>query len=223
MRTAITAALLLSVSGCGWHAPMAFDGTAGAALGSMIENPIAVPVTDPEFVWNQIVDEIDNYFKIEREDRVRMVGNVLTEGRIDTFPVIGSTYLEPWRRDSTVGFEKLQSTLQTIRRRAQVRVIPTVGGYEIEVAVFKELEDLERPEQSTVGGSIGRHDTSLDRNLDRLTSGRNTLGWIPLCRDIALEQRILANLRGRLTELLPLQATQPIAPNTGVNTPLSSP
>ena len=44
--------------------------------------------------------------QIRREHRVRMVGHVLMEGTIDTFPTIGSTLFEPWRRDSVSGFEK---------------------------------------------------------------------------------------------------------------------
>ena len=34
-------------------------------------------------------------FKIEREDRVRSINGVLTEGRIDTRPTNSSTILEP--------------------------------------------------------------------------------------------------------------------------------
>ena len=75
--------------------------------------------------WNasssgsQAVDAVDDYFRIEREERVRLIGGVLTEGRIDTFPIIGSTIFEPWRKDSTPGYEKVHATLQSIRRRAR--------------------------------------------------------------------------------------------------------
>ena len=66
----------------------------------------------------------------------RLIAGVLTEGRIDTFPLSGSTLLEPWRRDSTRGYEKWHATLQAIRRRATVRVIPTEGGYLLDVIVL---------------------------------------------------------------------------------------
>ena len=55
-----------------------------------------VPLSDREFLWNQLVDTIDNYFQIEREERVRLVGGVLTEGQIETFPLPGATIFEPW-------------------------------------------------------------------------------------------------------------------------------
>jgi hypothetical protein len=163
-----------------------------------LQNPMFIPAVDRELLWNQTVDAVDDYFRIEREDRVRLIGGVMTEGRIDTFPTIGSTVLEPWRTDSTRGYEKFHATLQSIRRRATVRVIPTEGGYLLDVVVQKELEDLDKPENSTAGGSTLRHDGTLVRQEG--ASGRYsvTLGWIPIGRDMRLEQRILADVSGRL-------------------------
>jgi hypothetical protein len=88
---------------------------------------------------------------------------VLTEGRIDTFPITGSTIFEPWRRDSTPGYEKWHATLQSIRRRALVRLIPTEAGYLVDVVVQKELEDLDKPEHATAGGATLRHDGTIVR------------------------------------------------------------
>jgi len=163
-----------------------------------LENPILIPVSDHEFVWNQVVDTIDDYFQIEREERVRIVGGVITEGRIETVPRSGATIFEPWRRDSTRGYEKLHATLQSIRRRASVRVMPIASGYSIEVSVFKELEDVERPEHSTVGQSTIRNDGSLVRGEESRKDTPVTLGWIALGRDATLEQEILANIQSRL-------------------------
>jgi hypothetical protein len=153
---------------------------------------------DREFLWNQTIDAIDDYFRIEREDRVRLIGGILTEGRIDTFPITGSTILEPWRRDSTPGYEKAHATLQSIRRRATVRVIPAEGGYLLDVVVQKELEDLDKPQHATAGGATLRYDGTLVRQEG--ASGRYsvTLGWIPIGRDFTLEQRILADIVARL-------------------------
>lgn len=171
--------------------------------------PLFVPVADRELVWNQVVDEIDNYFDIEREDRVRLAGNVLTEGTITTYPRIGSSILEPWHRDSSAGYEKLLSTLQTVRRRATVRVIPTNGGYLIDVAVFKELEDRFAADHIGVGSAPLRYDDSLVRYDARNENDQmlfedpppGALGWLPLGRDPQLEHRILENVAGRLRGL----------------------
>jgi len=165
---------------------------------SLQQNPMIVSVADREFVWNQVVDTVDDYFKIAREDRVRVVGGVLTEGQIDTFPETGSTWLEPWRRDSTPGAERLHSTLQSIRRRAHVRVMPVAEGYSIEVAVLKELEDVNRAENSTVGAATLRHDGTFVRVETGPETLPITLGWIPLGRDPSLEQQILSEIQARV-------------------------
>ena len=197
-------AVLAFAAGCGshWLAPLG-PHRVSAPPNQLLENPLFVPIADRELVWNQLVDEIDDYFKIEREQRVQEVGGVLMEGRIDTFPAIASTLLEPWRRDSTPGFEKLHSTLQSTRRQATVRVIPRGGGYLVEVNVIKELEDVNRPEHATVGGSTLRHDGSLVRNEANVQTGPTTLGWITLGRDVSLEQQILVELRSRLSNIQP--------------------
>jgi len=177
-----------------------------AGAGYALDNPILVPVSDHEFVWNQVVDSIDDYFQIEREERVRIVGGVITEGRIETVPRAGATVFEPWRRDSTRGYEKLHATLQSIRRRASVRVMPAASGYSIEVSVFKELEDVNRPEHSTVGELTPRHDGSLVRGSKEHEETTVTLGWIALGRDATLEQEILANVQSRLAVQSPFAA-----------------
>ena len=90
------------------------------------------------------------------------------------------------------------ATLQTIRRRATLRVIPAEGGYLLDVVVQKELEDLDKPQHATAGGATLRYDGSLVRQEG--AGGRHsvTLGWIPIGRDFTLEQRILADIRARL-------------------------
>jgi hypothetical protein len=163
-----------------------------------IQNPMFIPPIDREFLWNQTVDAIDDYFRIEREDRVRLIAGVLTEGRIDTFPTIGSTIFEPWRTDSTPGYEKIHATLQSIRRRATVRVIPVEGGYLMDVVVQKELEDLDKPEHATAGGATLRHDGTIVRQEGPPGRFSVTLGWIPIGRDLTLEQKILSDVAARL-------------------------
>ena len=201
---ALVVLMLGSVAGCGWSLFGLHHPPAGAVL-ALEENPLFTPVADREFVWHQVVDTIDNHFQIAREEPVRLIGGVLSEGRLETVPLVGSTYLEPWHTDSTPGFERLHATLQSVRRQATVRVIPTEGGFLIEVTVIKELEDVDRPERATVGGATLRHDGSLVRREGGIEGGPVTLGWIPLGRDQALEQRILLELRGRISEINPLE------------------
>ena len=70
-----------------------------------------------EFAFEQIVAVIEEYFKVQHEEPVRVAGDILTEGRIDTYPEISATLLEPWRGDSVTFHDRLESTLQTYRRR----------------------------------------------------------------------------------------------------------
>jgi len=201
-------AMLCALSGC------ATVGTPPVAY----QNPVLVPPIDRDYFWDQLVTVVDEYFKIESEDRVRLVDNLPTLGLIRTSPELGATLLEPWRRDSVNFYERLESTLQTIRRRALIQVVPTESGYLVEVAVYKELEDLKRPDHSNAGGSTFRNDDSLDRFNDQTQSPTTTidsfptfgraqgpigpqpfsLGWIAIGRDTALEQRIIAQLLMRI-------------------------
>jgi hypothetical protein len=157
-----------------------------------------IPVHNHEVAWNDLVDVVDDYFRTDREQRVHQVGDVLTEGRIETFPQVGSTLLEPHRSDSINLYEKTLATFQSLRRRATVRVIPDPRGYQVEVTVMKELEDLPRPELSTAGGATFRHDGSVERPVGLTPLERGGTRWFPIGRDVALEQAILANLKARI-------------------------
>jgi len=163
-------------------------------------NPLFVPVGNQDIAWEQIVDVVDDYFHIEREHRVQTVGNVITEGRIDTLPKIGATWLEPHQPDSVGWDNRWESTFQTIRRRAVLRVIPQQGGYLVDAVVNKELEDLPRPEDSTAGAATFRNDNSLPSRLNELVSRtRLSENWIPLGRDPMVEQQLLEEIRARLS------------------------
>jgi hypothetical protein len=176
------------------------------------KNSAVIPPLDAEVVWTQLVDVVDDYFKIHSEQRVVFSNGVPAEGRIDTYPQTGATLLEPWRGDS-IGFrERLESTLQSIRRRAAVRLIPDPAGWRIETIVLKELENMPRPMRATTGGASFRNDDSLYRYGTPLpTLGQQVgdqprpvasptpnIGWIPLGRDPLLEQRLLARVTAKL-------------------------
>ena len=157
-------------------------------------NPIFVANSNPDFVWDRVVDAVDDYFVISREEPVRTYGNVLSEGRIDTFPQSAATYLEPWYKDSVSAQERLESTLQTIQRKATVRVIPENGGFSVAVAVYREMENLERPLRANSGATNFRRDTTIKPLYEMETATPVSQGWIAMGRDTALEQRILLKI-----------------------------
>jgi hypothetical protein len=171
----------------------------GPEMAAGIANPIAVPVADEQFAWDQIADVVSDYFTIAREQQARRSGEAVMEGFIEAAPQTGATWLEPHRRDSVGSFNRWESTLQTIRRRALVRVIPDAAGYLVEVIVEKELEDLPKPEHATAGAATFRNDGSLpSRRLEQVSHTRSSPRWIPLGRDPLLEQRMLAEIHARL-------------------------
>lgn len=197
--------LALFVCGCGYSAHLPTLGVFDSPVPpETLPNPIYVNSHHRDFLWNQVVDSVDDHFRIKQERRVRQIGNILTDGQLDTFPGVGSTYLEPWRGDSASGYEKAHATLQTIRRQAVVTVAPDRHGYFIEVTVLKELEAVTSPEFASSGQLMPRHDNSLVtrrniRGATRRTGGGNQ-GWIPLGRDFQLEQKILTDIHGRLAD-----------------------
>jgi hypothetical protein len=201
------------------------------------QNAVVIPPLDAELVWTKMVDVIDDYFKVQSEQRVVFAAGVPTEGRIDTFPQTGATVLEPWRGDSVGWTERWESTLQSIRRIGAMRLIPDPGGWRVEVVVNKELEYLARPMRATAGGASFRNDDSLYRYGTPLpTLGQQvgdqprpvaaptpSAGWIPLGRDPLLEQRMLGKLLAKLgVQPLP-QAAPYYEPPTGAAGTVAAP
>jgi len=161
-------------------------------------NPIFVENYDHEFLWSILVDVIDTHFDVAREIPIRLHGNVLTEGHLEAVPKMGASLFEPWHADS-VGFgERLDCTLQTIRRRVEVHVVPETGGYTVELKVFKELEDKARPLRAGSNVSNLRFRDNVDEFADKIDVDPSSAGWSIIERDAALENRLLLEIVYRL-------------------------
>ena len=198
---------IVSTAGCiTWLPPAGLQPEAAfAPLPIVANNPTLIPNEDRDLVFETVLDVLDDYFKVDEEVPVRLEGDVLVEGRIETFPRSGSTVLEPWGRDAVNFYERLEGTLQSIRRRAVVRVIPAEGGFLVDVVVTKELEDVLRPEAGSASRAANlRNDNSLRRYVDPVTGTQPTLGWILLGRDVALEQKLLVEMASRFPPLVPV-------------------
>ncbi|MFG0256225.1 MAG: hypothetical protein ACF787_14185 [Rhodopirellula sp. JB053] len=165
-----------------------------------VPNPLELPQVPDDFLWLQVVDTLDDYFRIARQQPVVNRRGLVLEGKIETSYKVAGSIFQPWRKDSTTGFERLQSTLQSIRRRAIVTVRPNMTGYSVEVIVQKDLEDTDRTQYATESTAGVRHDGSRVSRDDGFDDSPQTLGWIPLGRDTVLEQAILKDLFGRVTK-----------------------
>ena len=155
--------------------------------------PVFVPGNSEEVVWERVVDVIHDYrFRIARENKL--------VGMIETKYKVGSSVLEPWHRDSVGTANRLESTFQSIRRRVNVSIQRAEGGYLISVEAFKELEDLPGPAANSSGGATFQDNNPLQRNLNLVVGQSTPSGWIPLGRDIALEQSMLGRIRTAFTQ-----------------------
>ncbi|HEV3340974.1 MAG TPA: hypothetical protein VG125_11475 [Pirellulales bacterium] len=161
-------------------------------------NPVFIPIGDPEVLHNALVDVVDDHFRIESEQRVRVVDNTLTVGVIKTFREMSSTIAEPWRSDTVSFYDKLESTLQTYRRHAEVLMVPAEGGFNVELHVFKELEDVAKPLYAPAGSGTLRNETSQTHVKMAVPQQATVTGWIPQGRDMNLEQKMINQLFVRL-------------------------
>jgi hypothetical protein len=164
-----------------------------------VSRSVFTPVTNEDYTWEVIVDVVDDYFQVDQENRVQQVGSVMTEGRIETFPQVGATLLEPNHIDSVGRYNLVESTFQSVRRRAEIRVVPQQGGWQVEAIVYKEFEDLPRPENATAGAATYRFDSSITSRLGEEVSRTNlSKFWIPMGRDCEIETEMLNEIQYRI-------------------------
>jgi hypothetical protein len=164
-------------------------GAAGCRSAPVLsENPVTVTRPNFEDVWISTVRVLEKYFEIAYENRY--------DGSIETLPLASATLLEPWRHDA-VGFdERLEATLQTIRRRCFVLVQPApAGGFNITVEVYKELEHVNTPVFSRHQGGNLIIGVEPIREAVVASAIKPSLGWISLGRDQKLESTILDEIR----------------------------
>ncbi len=171
----------------------------GNAVPNSAQNPIFVPNYDHERLWEIVVDAVDSHFpQIAREMPIRLFDGVLTEGRLDTKPVISASLFEPWHRNA-IGFrDRLESTMQTIQKRAEVRVTPEQGGFYISVFVYKELEHKKQPLRATASVANLRFEEDMDSFEMQIEADTSTSGWILIGRDSAMEKQLLREIQYRL-------------------------
>jgi len=176
---------LCSLTGC-----LHTGGSSPAAARPLATNPLLVTTQDQELVWERAVDVLHDFqFEIGRENRV---------GRtIETLPKVGSGLLEPWHQDS-VGFQqRLESSLQSIRRVVVLSLQPDDEGrgFLVSVSAHKEMEHLDGVAANSAGAATFSENTPLVRDLNAVVGQSSPSQWIPMGRDFDLEQAILNRLR----------------------------
>jgi len=152
---------------------------------------IQIPNEQRDVVWERAVDTLNRYhFIIARESKL--------EGVIQTEYRAGSNLLEPWNPDSLGWSNRLESTMQSIRRRVFVTMQSAQPGVvTVSVRVDKEIEDLPGLAANYEGGATFSDSRPLDRDLNQVVGQSGPSRWIYKGRDPILEQSLLAEISGQ--------------------------
>lgn len=155
------------------------------------ENPLYLPQGPQPEVYDKIfqkaLDVVDDFFEIAYTNRY--------EGRIETQPAVAPGLEQPWKPGSPDFYQRLLAGFQSIRHRC-ILLITTAdeGGYYIDVKVLKELEDLPAPIRATAGANFWRMNSTIERQFEVIEQPIYDAAWIPIGRDVKLEQVILERL-----------------------------
>ena len=172
---------VLIAAGCAAMPPMAPVGP----------TPTVVPGTITETTWEQTVDALHSFhFSIEKENRLA--------GTIQTGYLPGAGLLEPWHYDSVTLGDRIESSLQPIRRRALVTLTQINTGVQVNVEVIKERENPSGPTRHSPGVATYPGGQPLQRDLNVVIGGSTPPGWIALGRDAALERVLLTAIVARI-------------------------
>ncbi|NQV26907.1 MAG: hypothetical protein HQ518_21365 [Rhodopirellula sp.] len=151
-------------------------------------NPVFVPSTDYDVVWENAIDVMHSLqLPIQRESKL--------DGIIETNYKVGAGLLEPWHQDAVTMTDRLEGSFQSVRRRAVMSITPAQGGFLVGVEVVKELENPDKLIINSPGNSTFQENTPLQRDLNVVIGPATPEGWIAQGRDPGLEQSILARLQ----------------------------
>jgi hypothetical protein len=190
-------ALSLLAAGCG-------------STGPLFENPVLVrgvppgPVTNPVYiplgttgdayrkVFETVIDEL------QRDEFTIAEANAYA-GLIRTHPRV-SPGLEQFFKPGSPDFdERLLATFQSLRSYVVVKIDgANDGGFWLDVKVYKELEDVDRPIRASAGAAAFRSDNGIERQEVVIEPVSITGGWIPIGEDVPFEQLLLGRLKMRL-------------------------
>jgi hypothetical protein len=183
LNTAVLSLGLLLVGGC-------LSGLRPALPHSEVSGLLFSPAS-ADFYWQRSVMVLNrNHFQVARESRL--------EGVIETQYRAGSGVLEPWHPDSVGLASRVESSLQSIRRKVTIGVQPGDNGKTLlTVRVDKEQEDVPGLAANYEGGATFPESTVMSRDLSQVVGQSGTSRWVSVGRDRALEQRLISEIRYR--------------------------
>jgi hypothetical protein len=150
--------------------------------------------------WRASQEVLRDYgWRIDRVDR--------RDGLITTFPMTGMTAGEPWRRDAATLSDLNESTLQTIYRRAVVRIRRSAEGdeYIADVVVYVSRSNRPQPQVTNTSEAYEMFRAGATARA-RMTPGYATSDEsdpTTLAPDAALAAQIEQDIRRRADEIRP--------------------
>ncbi len=191
---AACAALVACVAGgCGLNTPLLENPVLmRPAASGPVENPVYVPLGTSESAYRKVfagvIDIVDDYFDIAETN--------MYAGLIRTHPRVAPGLEQFFKPGSPDFDQRLLATLQSIRHFAVVKIDGARdGGFWVDVKVYKELENVERPLRATAGAAAFRSDITVERQFEVIEPVGVSGGWIPIGEDVPLEQEILARIK----------------------------
>lgn len=154
-----------------------------------VANPTFVSLTNDEVLWERTIDVLHDYlFEIAREDRFSR--------QIETQYKVGASIVELQHKETIGLVNRLESTLQSVRRRVTVGFVPheQQPGYLLMVEAYKELEDVPGIAANSAGAATFQESRPLDVDLNPVVGQTAPSGWTPAGRDFDLEQALLRSL-----------------------------
>jgi hypothetical protein len=156
-----------------------------------VDNPVYLPLGPNSYgmVFEQVLTVVGEYAEIRYSNRY--------DGQILTFARISPGLEQFWKPGSPDFYQRLEATFQTIRHRGEVLIQAAEdGGYFVHVTVYKDLEDIPKPIRATAGTAAFRSDNTVERQFEVIdASVVPETNWIPLGRDVPMEQAILHQIK----------------------------
>ena len=166
----------------------------GCLSGPPVNHPVGssavqVPAQQFDVMWERTVATLNRYhFRVARESKL--------EGVIETDYRAGSNLFEPWHRDSVGHASRLESTLQSIRRRVVVTFENSGPDLvTVNVRVDKDIEDVPGIAANYEGGATFPESQPLQRDLDQVVGQSGPSRWISKGTDPLLEAEILRHIQ----------------------------
>jgi len=189
---------LLCIAGL-FVAPAAFVALVGCAPTPPPAAPeprIAATADDYETLIEAAERTLRDYsFTIDRIDR--------REGLVETLPLTGMSWGEPWRRDGATRWAITEGTLQTIYRRAHVRIVRNGDDtYSLRVRVTVLRANRPTPRITNVSQAYGLF--QLERGLreePRTAEARRMWQPVPLGADDVLAMFLRRDIEAAFVKL----------------------